>query len=157
MREAAMREAAMRGRADRRRRLGARPRPRASDDDRVLPLINVVFLLLVVFMAAGRLAASDPFALSPPRSSGDGPPPALRNVLQIGAAGERALDGRVMAQDAALAEIARRLDADPALAVRVKADAAAPALEVVAAMEALRGLGLRELTLVTARAAGQGP
>ena len=37
-------------------------RPRPGEDERILPLINVVFLLLIFFMLAGRLAVSDPFA-----------------------------------------------------------------------------------------------
>ena len=46
------------------------PRPR-NEDERILPLINVVFLLLIFFMLAGRLSASDPFQVEPPRSSAD--------------------------------------------------------------------------------------
>ncbi|MCG8693196.1 MAG: biopolymer transporter ExbD, partial [Minwuiales bacterium] len=41
---------------------------RRSDDDRILPLINVVFLLLIFFMLAGRLSAGDPFRVDPPAS-----------------------------------------------------------------------------------------
>ena len=38
----------------------SQPRSGRSEDDRILPLINVVFLLLIFFMLAGKLSASDP-------------------------------------------------------------------------------------------------
>ena len=48
------------------------PRPPRNDEERILPLINIVFLLLIFFMVAGRLAASDPFPIVPPHSSSEG-------------------------------------------------------------------------------------
>ena len=48
------------------------PRPR-NDEERILPLVNVVLLLLIFFMLAGRLAASDPFEIAPPRSASPKP------------------------------------------------------------------------------------
>jgi biopolymer transport protein ExbD len=68
------------------------PRPR-DDDERVLPLINVVFLLLIFFMLAGALAPADPFRVDPPLSRSEAPPPAEPLTLLIGADGELALDG----------------------------------------------------------------
>ena len=39
------------------------------DDERLLPLINVVFLLLVYFMLAGALSSPAAFRVDPPKSS----------------------------------------------------------------------------------------
>ena len=46
-------------------------RPKTSEEG-VLPLINVVFLLLIFFMLAGRLASVDPFRTEPPLSASEG-------------------------------------------------------------------------------------
>ena len=46
----------------------ARPPP---SDARILPLINIVFLLLIFFMLAGRFAFHDPFRITPPRSGSE--------------------------------------------------------------------------------------
>jgi len=43
----------------------------ASDDDNMVPLINVVFLMLVFFMVAGQIKKADPIAVSPPHSIND--------------------------------------------------------------------------------------
>jgi biopolymer transport protein ExbD len=68
------------------------PRRRLDEDERILPLINVVFLLLVFFMVAGRLTAGDPFPIDPPESASEGSPPEGR-LIAFGPNGELALDG----------------------------------------------------------------
>jgi biopolymer transport protein ExbD len=60
------------------------PRPK-SDDERILPLINVVFLLLIFFMLAGKLASSDPFEIAPPRSDSAGGVESREILVLIGA------------------------------------------------------------------------
>lgn len=40
----------------------------ASDDDNMVPLINVVFLMLVFFMVAGQIRKADPIPITPPYS-----------------------------------------------------------------------------------------
>lgn len=39
-----------------------------SDDDNLVPLINVVFLMLVFFMVAGQIKKADPIKVNPPTS-----------------------------------------------------------------------------------------
>jgi len=43
-------------------------------EERVLPLINVVFLLLIFFMLAGSLSVTEPFDIEPPASQSQGGP-----------------------------------------------------------------------------------
>ncbi|MEM9784013.1 MAG: biopolymer transporter ExbD, partial [Pseudomonadota bacterium] len=111
---------------DLKRELGARRRAPVTVG--ITPMIDVVFVLLLFFMVAGRLTEADPFALSPPTSFTEGPPSEVSDMVQIGADGERALDGTIMSEDEIVAEIERRLDADPSRSIRVKADASTPAL-----------------------------
>jgi len=124
------------------------PRPR-NDDERILPLINVVFLLLIFFMLAGRLSASDPFAIEPPRSTGEGQPERQDVLLLIGADGRLALEGMVLESTTLEAALAARLSAEDDPRVRLKADGGAEATEVVAVMEILRAAGVERIDLLT--------
>ncbi|MCB5162534.1 ExbD/TolR family protein [Marinomonas algarum] len=44
---------------------------KANDDDNMVPLINVVFLMLVFFMVAGQIRKADPVPVIPPQSIND--------------------------------------------------------------------------------------
>ena len=122
---------------------------RKNDEERVLPLINVVFLLLIFFMLAGKLSASDPFRVEPPRSLSEGPPAPQDSLVLVGADGRLALDGEVMEGPALKAALAARLAGETEVRVRLKADGRAEATRVVAVMELLREAGVERLKLLT--------
>ncbi len=127
------------------RQLSGRGRAARDSDDSVLPLINVVFLLLIFFMLAGRLATGDPFAIEPPTSRADGNPRAQEMLLLLSSDGRMALDGEVIDRDA-LSGLLK----DAAVShIRLKADGDTAATEVVAVMELLRDAGLESLDLLT--------
>jgi biopolymer transport protein ExbD len=120
-----------------------RPRRRIGGaDDGVLPLVNVVFLLLIFFMVAGRLTAGDPFPVTPARASLDAPPPEAAPTLLIGADGRMALDGAAMDRAALPAALAG------ATRLRVKADGAADGAAVVRLLADLRAAGVAEARLM---------
>lgn len=121
-----------------------RKRPR-NDDDRVLPLINVVFLLLIFFMVAGQLSATDPFTVTPPHSDNEAAPDRNTHLILIDRRGQLALDGLPLSEAALIAAFGR----SPMTSVRVKADGAVDAIRVIALMERLRGAGLTDLQLLT--------
>lgn len=124
------------------------PRPR-NEDERILPLINVVFLLLIFFMLAGRLSASDPFQVEPPRSSAESATEAQEAVVLVSTDGRLALDGRVLDEPALSQAVAERLRSEPATQIRLKADGRADAAEVVRILELLRDAGVERLKLLT--------
>jgi biopolymer transport protein ExbD len=126
----------------------APPRPR-RDEERILPLINVVFLLLIFFMVAGRFTLSDPWHIEPPRSASEGIAQARELVVMVGADGRLALDGVEM-DDAGLEDAlrARLGDTEPSM-VRLKADGRVEATRVVGVMELLRDAGASRLRLLT--------
>ena len=126
----------------------APPRPK-NDDERILPLINVVFLLLIFFMLAGRLAASDPFQIAPPRSASEGPSAAQDVIVLVGADGRLALDGVIMDETALTSALVARLSDNKATKLHLKADGRAEATRVVAVMELLREVGVEKLKLLT--------
>lgn len=125
------------------------PRRAPSEDQRVLPLINVVFLLLIFFMLAGQLASADPFRIEPPQSRSEGTGAAAELTVLVGAQGQLALDGEEMSAEALQAAVADRLAADPGSRLRLKADRAAEATQVVAVMERLRAAGVARLKLLS--------
>jgi biopolymer transport protein ExbD len=133
----------------------ARQRPR-NEDDRILPLINVVFLLLIFFMLAGRLSASDPFKIDPPRSAGAGKVEIEQLLVQVGADGRLALNGEELEESALTAAVAAQVGEGVPAAVRLKADGGVEAVRVVAIMELLRAAGIETLQLLTVPAPAGG-
>lgn len=122
------------------------PRPR-NEEERVLPLINVVFLLLIFFMLAGRIAASDPFEVAPPRSASEGVVQRHDMLVLIDAEDRLALDGEIMTKAALQEAVADRIAGSRR--VRLKADGQAEAAGVVALMQTLRESGVERLKLLT--------
>lgn len=125
-----------------------RQRPR-NEDDKILPLINVVFLLLIFFMLAGKLAATDPFRIDPPTSARAGQVVIEDLLVQVGADGRLALNGEEMAEAALAAAVSERVGEGTPGTVRLKADGTVEATRVVAIMELLRGAGIESLQLLT--------
>lgn len=129
--------------------LRKRARRRANPDDAILPLINIVFLLLIFFMVAGRLTTADPLEVSPPRSAlgetqGEDEP-----LLLVGADGALALSGEAIEEEAALARLAEARGVDGALVVRLKADERAEAAEIARLLGRLKAIGVAKVRLLT--------
>jgi len=118
-------------------------------EERILPLINVVFLLLIFFMLAGSLSITEPFAVSPPESASEGRPEPETRRLLLAADGRLALDGAVMEETEILRTLESALADHPGLRLELKADAEVPGNRVVVLMEALNGTGLEKLYLLT--------
>ncbi len=119
------------------------------DDDRVLPLINVVFLLLIFFMLAGTFAVRDPFDLEPPRSVSEGGDDPDLMIVHFGRDGEIALDGEVMAPGDLEQILQERWPATPPPAVQIKAHGAATAPTVIDLIARLGDAGIKDLRLMT--------
>ncbi len=125
-----------------------RKRPR-NDDDAVMPLINIVFLLLIFFMIAGKLSSSDPFEISPPSSVSGENDAAGELTLLVGSAGELALDGEVMTETELKAALADRLQGNLEPVMRLKADGGSKATDIIRIMEIVRDAGVGEMNLLT--------
>ena len=126
-----------------------RQRPRGNGDESILPLTNVVFLLLIFFMLAGRLASPEAFDIQPPVSTSEAQARRDGLEIQLSAGGDIAIDGQAVDLDALEARVGEQIEANPALALRLKADGAGDATRVVAVMQALRDAGGEKLRLIT--------
>ena len=127
-----------------------------SDDERILPLINVVFLLLIFFMLTGKLSATDPVEATPPRSASEGRVDARELVVVIAANGDLAFDGKRIDQASLQDAVSDKLAGDEALQVWLKADGGAEAAHVIAVMDILNEAGVERLKLLTIPAAADG-
>lgn len=124
-------------------------RPSGSRDGEptLIPLINVVFLLLVFFMLAGRLDPGERAALEPPRSdsAGDARPATL--LVVIDRWGQVSLNGEPL-DDLSLA--ARVADAvGDRHRLQIRADARLKARRLIELLDRLSAAGAEELDLLT--------
>lgn len=122
--------------------------PRRPDIEPVLPLINVVFLLLIFFMVAGRLAPGLPADVTPPASAAAIDPSDEPIQLVVDA------EGQLFWQDLpmAIADLPDRLDGvrkDRPL--HLLTDGEMPIALLRPALEALRNAGITDVQLVTRR------
>lgn len=124
-----------------------------SDDERILPLINVVFLLLIFFMLAGKLAVIDPVEVTPPRSASEGTIDTRELVIAVGANGDLAFDGERIDRASLEGTVAERLIGGTDLRIWLKADSQTDTVRVIAIMEILREAGVERLKLLTIAAA----
>lgn len=127
-----------------------RSKRKRDDDERILPLVNIVFLLLIFFMLVGRLAAPDPFAIEPPKSASDNPAQPSGVIVHVGVGERLALGGDPISMAGLQAQVAQRLQGAPDTPVRLMADDSVAATRVVTIMQRLRAAGVERLRLLTA-------
>ena len=126
---------------------------RKRDEEHILPLVNVVFLLLIFFMLAGAFSSLDPIGVEPPRSRTEGETGEHDLVITFGADQQLAVDGRLI-ERAVLGDLLReRLANWPERMVWLKADSAADAMDVIALLEILDEAGVTRAKLLTLPAA----
>lgn len=124
--------------------------PRQIDTEaRILPLINIVFLLLIFFMVAGSLAITDPFDVKVPTSNSEGDQAVKPMLLLLGREGRIALDGEVMDEAQAIAKIKQQFKYNPQTQLHLKADANLAGNQIVQLLEILNQAGVQQLRLLT--------
>ncbi len=130
------------------------PQPRRREvGEPVIPLINIVFLLLIFFMLAGTFTTPEPFAVDPPEARSGDAAEDDEGVVLLGADGALAFEGEELADlDALERAVERRLDGEPGLQLRLKADGDAASHRLLDVMDRLRDAGAERLLLLTAEA-----
>jgi len=124
----------------------------ASSDNNLIPMINVVFLLLVFFMVAGTLRASDPLSVVPVESVQQ-QPLTLPLSLYMSADGTLMLDGAVIASELLPVVLTvnneNTLANDTKLSLALKVDAQVTVVQLRGLLKSLRDAGVVEVELVT--------
>lgn len=125
-------------------------KPRSIDSEAgVLPLINIIFLLLIFFMLAGQLSASDPLAVEPPDSLSETRPEEQRLTLFISDDGAMMLEDTEVTLEQLGEEITGHLSQQDTADLEVKADSALDSTRLVQVMSHLRQAGVEQVTLLT--------
>ncbi len=120
-----------------------------DQNDRLIPMINIVFLLLTFFMIAGTFRAAELFDVEPPEApagsalADDGP------VVLIGRDGDMALADERLAMDAVVTRL-KNMGAQN-LQVRLKADRAARTGTVLPLLKRLSDAGITHVQLIAVR------
>ncbi len=129
-------------------------REQEEEPDRILPLINVVFLLLIFFIMTGALHAVDYFNVNPPSSTSEFQTSLDDTVILVGADGRVAIDNiEVDVVDLQLA-VSDKLAKNSGAVFRIKADGRVDAARVVEVMELIEAVGVRRVMLLTLESDG---
>lgn len=123
------------------------------DEEGVIPLINVVFLILNFFMIAGQIQKSDPVNVVPPQSINQAKSERQPDVvIVVGTAGEWFLNDEAIE----LAQVSARLEqlfdvsADPKrFSIQIKADASIEVNALAPLFTQIKRAGLTKVSLAT--------
>lgn len=126
-------------------------------DESLIPLINIVFLILIFFMIAGRMEAPDPIRVDPPVSSSPTRPAPPQLTLVLAADGRIAAEGEILESQRLgewLAQGRLRSSADIEAGdqtpeITLKADMGVRARQLRSVLNTLRRAGVRKITLLT--------
>ena len=118
-------------------------------EERILPLINVVFLLLIFFMIAGSLSISEPFEIEPPASSSAAEHEPGSLMILLGQDGQLALENRLINEAELLQQLSKALQVNPDTQIALKADMRLPANQLVRFTQTLHEAGVKKLRLLT--------
>jgi biopolymer transport protein ExbD len=137
--------------------LGVRPRE-GDRHDRLIPMINVVFLLLTFFLIAGTIRVNDGLNIEPPAIDTSGVIDEQAPTLSVEASGALHFGGRVVTMDEAVAALkeasasasASGTDADGG-EIHIKADRNTPSSVILPLLQRLRNENLDALRLVAIR------
>jgi biopolymer transport protein ExbD len=121
----------------------------ASIDDRIMPLINIVFLLLIFFLVAGVIREVEPVDVDPPRSMVEAESELAPLTIYVSADGRLALGDDVLSEDAFNAAVTQAVAADPEQAIRIVADRNVDSTKVITVLETLRSAGASRVKLTT--------
>ena len=120
-----------------------------DEDERILPLINVVFLLLIFFIIVGSFSQVEPFEIEPLVSDASGNVDETPLVLHMGAQGQLAIGEQPVALEGLGEKLQAMLSGKIPETLWIKADGSADATRLVMLMEQLRNVGVQRLRLLT--------
>ncbi|MCY4157059.1 MAG: biopolymer transporter ExbD [Gammaproteobacteria bacterium] len=129
-----------------------RPRRPQDQENSMIPLINVVFLLLAFFMILGRIESPDAVRVEPPHSLSREVQGEYSAILLVTANQSLHLNNRPLKVGQLAGQIRRLLEqaADPqSVRVLVKADGSLPAADLRQVLARLRAGGLLRVSLAT--------
>lgn len=131
----------------------AQPSRQLDEDEPILPLINVVFLLLIFFMIAGTFQSMPPLDIEPAAANAGEAQETAAPAIAMDARGTIAIGERVIGLDGFEDAWRQQIRGNTQDRVRVYADGALEANRLVELMEKLRALGVQNVQLLTVQRA----
>jgi biopolymer transport protein ExbD len=122
---------------------------RSSQEENVIPMINIIFLLLLYFMIIGNLQPD--YNIVPPSSTRQAAPSAEVPTVAVDQDGSLRFEGRPVTWGGLESELAAIAGVDQ---LKIYADARVSALVVSKVMKAASDAGVRQFILVTQQRAG---
>ncbi|KAA0875362.1 ExbD/TolR family protein [Nitrincola tapanii] len=136
------------------------PKPsRSNSEDNLIPLINVVFLMLIFFMLAGQIMASDLFKVTPPEAMSPRPMETTDLELLMNSEGELAFQGQLIQLEALAEMVTHALDPlpyeanAPSITFSLKIDEQVTTAQLRPVLQALRSTPLSDIQLMTRQGA----
>lgn len=123
-----------------------------GNDDNLVPLINIIFLLLIFFMVAGNITASDVVPVNALQSITQAPQTEADATLLVSAAGDVYLNSQLVGPELLTELLLKQLALSPdpeKFRVQMKVDAALPVKSLKAVMGSVRNAGLLRVSLLT--------
>lgn len=123
--------------------------PAGQNEEAILPLVNLVFLLLIFFMISSRLIEVEPFVVTPPVSQSEGLDEPETITLLMGVDHQFALNNTLLSETQLLQALKTLLQDQPQVEIILKADGHLPANQLVRFTQALHELEVKKLRLLT--------
>jgi biopolymer transport protein ExbD len=123
-----------------------------NGDDNLIPLINIVFLMLIFFMVAGHISASDAIKTSPPSSVSDLQREQSAIEIIVGLNQQLIISNETVHITQLTEKIIRffQQSADPkTFSLLIKADKALPVDELKQVLLAVKLSGIKKVSLAT--------
>lgn len=119
---------------------------RTTQQENVIPMINIIFLLLLYFMIAGNLQPD--YDVTPPVASKETEPPKQIPTVSVTREGAMRFENRPVDMDKLKAELAKVTGHER---LKIHADAKVDALTISEIMKASTDAGIVQFVLVTQR------
>ena len=120
----------------------------AIDEINMTPLIDLTFLLLIIFMITAPLLEYG-VDVSPPEMNAEPLKEEDNHVVNLNKEGEIVLDKEVLTPDELMAKLEALASQKKDLTVMVRADGDRPYREVMAVMKAVKNSGISNISLIT--------
>lgn len=115
----------------------------------LIPLIDVSIFLLIFFMLAGAIEKFEVIPVDPPVAQSGKLVDEGHLIILLGRYDEIIIGDEIIPQEEMLALLKEELKDNPGKVITVKADAVVPANRVIDVMDAIKGAGGRNLSIVT--------
>jgi biopolymer transport protein ExbD len=119
---------------------------RATQEENVIPMINIIFLLLLYFMIAGNLQPD--YDVTPPFSTQEAEPAAQIPTVSVAKDGTMRFENRPVTAEQLKVELAKVSGHDK---LKIHADAKVNALKISEIMKISSEAGILQFVLVTQR------